>query len=334
LAEAAEALQLAYGTFGLNPDGRALYARVKDSIAAYRASLDSLGAGKGEAGTPQEILYTNHRRETARRKIIPSRVWFGSTEWHLADQWFVDALDVEKGAVRSFALKDFGEPTNIARQEWREIYGILQAAKEPVAERSDEHPLGMGNVIRRILAERDALRAIERRADKAERERDGALKIIADRETPWVAAARKATAELSAERTAHAATRTRSLEHAARVDELTAEVASLRTARDDPWRFGVAWAGNNPRVPYCAFIARHLAEAEADRQKDPRQWVVLDLATEPENDKATLDWYDPTAPTSKSRLLKAEREVTEALRQCAVLADRVSALERKADRHE
>jgi predicted DNA-binding transcriptional regulator YafY len=52
------------------------------------------------------ISYTNYRGETARREIVPQRVWFGATEWHPEEQWLLDAIDLEKGAQRSFALRD------------------------------------------------------------------------------------------------------------------------------------------------------------------------------------------------------------------------------------
>ena len=52
------------------------------------------------------ILYTNYRVETALRTIVPDRLWFGKTEWHPDDQWLLDALDVEKGQKRTFAMKD------------------------------------------------------------------------------------------------------------------------------------------------------------------------------------------------------------------------------------
>ncbi len=52
------------------------------------------------------IRYTNYRGETAMRIIVPKRIWFGATEWHPEPQWLLDALDVEKNADRSFALKD------------------------------------------------------------------------------------------------------------------------------------------------------------------------------------------------------------------------------------
>lgn len=52
------------------------------------------------------ILYTNYRGETSLRTIIPEKLWFGSTEWHAESQWLLDAVDVEKGQSRSFAMKD------------------------------------------------------------------------------------------------------------------------------------------------------------------------------------------------------------------------------------
>jgi predicted DNA-binding transcriptional regulator YafY len=52
------------------------------------------------------IVYTNYRGETAQRRIIPQRVWFGATKWHPDEQWLLDAFDVEKQSPRSFALRD------------------------------------------------------------------------------------------------------------------------------------------------------------------------------------------------------------------------------------
>jgi len=52
------------------------------------------------------IVYTNYRGETSLREVVPQRVWFGATEWHPDEQWLLDAMDVAKGAPRSFALRD------------------------------------------------------------------------------------------------------------------------------------------------------------------------------------------------------------------------------------
>jgi predicted DNA-binding transcriptional regulator YafY len=52
------------------------------------------------------IRYRNYRGETSMRQIKPSRIWFGATDWHPEPQWLMDAMDVEKDAERSFALRD------------------------------------------------------------------------------------------------------------------------------------------------------------------------------------------------------------------------------------
>lgn len=52
------------------------------------------------------ILYRNYRGDVSVRRVRPERIWFGSTEWHREEQWMMDAVDLDKGAHRSFALRD------------------------------------------------------------------------------------------------------------------------------------------------------------------------------------------------------------------------------------
>jgi hypothetical protein len=68
-------------------------------------------APAAEGGEPVVIGYTNHRGEFAERRIHPMNVWYGSTKWHPERQWFLDALDYDKGEYRDFALKDIGTAT-------------------------------------------------------------------------------------------------------------------------------------------------------------------------------------------------------------------------------
>jgi predicted DNA-binding transcriptional regulator YafY len=55
-------------------------------------------------GTPQEVVYTNHRKETAMRRIIPQFLWFGTSDHHPGAQWFLEAFDLDRHATRTFAL--------------------------------------------------------------------------------------------------------------------------------------------------------------------------------------------------------------------------------------
>lgn len=50
--------------------------------------------------------YTNYRGETAVRSAVPTRIYFGSTDWHPEPQWLLEAWDCERKAIRQFALSD------------------------------------------------------------------------------------------------------------------------------------------------------------------------------------------------------------------------------------
>ena len=50
--------------------------------------------------------YTNYRGEQSVRRAIPLQLRFGTSLWHEGEQWFLFALDVDKGVNRDFALKD------------------------------------------------------------------------------------------------------------------------------------------------------------------------------------------------------------------------------------
>ncbi|MBI4948247.1 WYL domain-containing protein [Candidatus Berkelbacteria bacterium] len=52
------------------------------------------------------ISYTNYRGEKSDRRIVPLKIWFGSNEYHKDNQWLLDAFDITKDAIRSFAVKD------------------------------------------------------------------------------------------------------------------------------------------------------------------------------------------------------------------------------------
>lgn len=52
------------------------------------------------------IQYTNHRGEHGQRNIRPINLLFGSSQWHREPQWLLDAMDLDKGAPRTFAMKD------------------------------------------------------------------------------------------------------------------------------------------------------------------------------------------------------------------------------------
>lgn len=75
--------------------------------AGWRPACALLGNGDQRTwGEGVMIRYRNHRGEVADRRILPLRLWHGRTQWHPEDQWLMDAIDLDKGAQRSFALRD------------------------------------------------------------------------------------------------------------------------------------------------------------------------------------------------------------------------------------
>lgn len=62
-----------------------------------------------DAEAPLTFVYRNWRGEEARRSVLPLYVWHGTTEWHTDPQWFLRAVDIDKGAQRDFAMKDIRE---------------------------------------------------------------------------------------------------------------------------------------------------------------------------------------------------------------------------------
>ena len=70
-----------------------------------------------DAGKLVCIEYTNYRNETGLRTILPERIWYGSTPWHKESQWLLDAIDIEKGERRSFAIADISSWSTVNKPE-------------------------------------------------------------------------------------------------------------------------------------------------------------------------------------------------------------------------
>ena len=56
--------------------------------------------------------YRNWRGEVSERVAEPTSIWFGRTEWHPTPQWVMTATDLEKGALRHFAMRDMENVTD------------------------------------------------------------------------------------------------------------------------------------------------------------------------------------------------------------------------------
>lgn len=55
---------------------------------------------------PLVFQYRNYRGEVSKRRVVPLRFRFGSSEYHKTAQWLMVAHDIDKGAEREFAMND------------------------------------------------------------------------------------------------------------------------------------------------------------------------------------------------------------------------------------
>lgn len=55
------------------------------------------------AGTV-ELDYTNYRDERKYYRVVPLRIWYGTTQYHPQPGWLLEADDVVRGFRRTFAL--------------------------------------------------------------------------------------------------------------------------------------------------------------------------------------------------------------------------------------
>lgn len=55
------------------------------------------------------IRYRNYKGVIGWRRIIPTRIYYGSTDFHPEDQWLLESHDLDKNLPRTFAFKDILE---------------------------------------------------------------------------------------------------------------------------------------------------------------------------------------------------------------------------------
>lgn len=103
-----------------------------------------------------KFVYTNHRGETALRRVVPlGAPWYGATRHHPTPQHFLTARDLDKGVTRDFAWHDIQPVTN--PQMTHPITKIAERQKRVAAERAKVFgPLDgrdIGNAVMRVVEE-------------------------------------------------------------------------------------------------------------------------------------------------------------------------------------
>ena len=62
-----------------------------------------------EIPIPIKVKYKNWKGEIGIRTIIPQQIHYGCTDYHKENQWLMDVFDVDKDALRTYALMDILE---------------------------------------------------------------------------------------------------------------------------------------------------------------------------------------------------------------------------------
>lgn len=60
---------------------------------------------------PQAVSfsYMNHKGLFRRRKVVMLGIYWGTNKWYSTPQWLVKGKDLEKDAIRTFALRNIAD---------------------------------------------------------------------------------------------------------------------------------------------------------------------------------------------------------------------------------
>jgi Predicted transcriptional regulator len=58
------------------------------------------------SNNPLQFEYVNWKGERNARTVIPQEIYYGENDFHKGNQWLLKAFDVDKQAIRHFAIKD------------------------------------------------------------------------------------------------------------------------------------------------------------------------------------------------------------------------------------
>lgn len=64
-----------------------------------------------QKGNILNFLYKNYKGETSVRSVVVDQLFLGSNQWHPQNQFLLSAFDLDKRAMRCFAVKDMSNIT-------------------------------------------------------------------------------------------------------------------------------------------------------------------------------------------------------------------------------
>jgi len=82
---------------------------ISDSVMNVATRINTERMQTQPVEIPIKVKYKNYQGVTSIRIIIPQQIHYGSTDYHKEDQWLLDVFDVEKDALRTYALMNILE---------------------------------------------------------------------------------------------------------------------------------------------------------------------------------------------------------------------------------
>lgn len=73
-----------------------------------------------------EGLYTNYKGETAKRRLVPVNIFYGTSEFHEGEQWFIRGWCLDRQAFRDFSLSGFkGDGAPVPEKKISGVFEVL-----------------------------------------------------------------------------------------------------------------------------------------------------------------------------------------------------------------
>jgi len=82
---------------------------VNDSVMNVATRINTERMQTQPVEIPIKVKYKNYQGITSIRNIIPQNIYYGSTDYHKEDQWLLEVWDIEKDALRTYAVMDIIE---------------------------------------------------------------------------------------------------------------------------------------------------------------------------------------------------------------------------------
>ena len=86
------------------------------------------------------LLYRNWRGKISKRSLTPVNLFLGKNEYHPKETWLLEAIDHDKGGIRTFAIDGFDMSEELSARDAiiAELVGALESAQKTLSMMVDD----------------------------------------------------------------------------------------------------------------------------------------------------------------------------------------------------